>query len=191
MKIYLASKSPRRAELLSQIGIQYEIIPISVDESYQARELPCDYLKRVTQQKLFAAKKSPLIMDNYPILVADTIIVKSGKILGKPNDALQAKEMLLALSNSWHLVGTECLIEYNQKIINKTSETWVKFRKLNLNEIDKYCASDEPIDKAGSYAIQGNGAVFIEKIEGSYSGVMGLDLYNVNAMLTEIGFDRI
>ena len=188
MKLRLASSSPRRAELLNQMGIQFDQFSVSVDEVIFSNESPKEYLKRIVKLKLSFAKQN-LTGSIYPILVADTIVTKKGKILGKPKGYQEAEMFLLLLSNSWHKVMSRCAIEFNGKIINKTRETWVKFRKLNKDEIKKYWLSGEPQDKAGAYAIQGRGATFVERIEGSYSGVVGLDIFDVSNMLSELGLD--
>jgi septum formation protein len=122
-------------------------------------------------------------------VVADTIVVKDGVIFGKPVSFHDSKNMLLSLSNSWHKVMTSCSLEYNGRIINNVSENKVKFRTLSLDEIEKYWETGEPEDKAGSYAIQGMGAIFVEKIKGSYSGVVGLNIFDLSKMLSKLGFE--
>lgn len=186
MHLQLVSASARRAELLKQIGIPFKQYSVDIDESATAGENAKDYLKRVVNDKLKAAEQLPGIKADQPILVADTVVVKEHHIFGKPVDYAQAEQMLLSLSNDWHQVLTSCVIKHHGKILNKVRETWVKFRKLNRNDIDDYWACGEPRGKAGSYAIQGKGAVFVEQIQGSYSGVMGLDVFDVYMMLSEL-----
>lgn len=189
MRLNLASASPRRAELLGQIGIKFDQFAVNIDENVFPNESPEKYLNRIIELKLNAARKLLHDENIYPTLVADTIVTKGVEIFGKPNSYYDAEKFLLSLSNSWHKVMSRCAIEYNGKIINKTRETWVKFRKLNKDTIKKYWLSGEPQDKAGAYAIQGKGATFVEKIEGSYSGVVGLDIFDVSNMLSELGLD--
>ncbi|MFT6835187.1 MAG: septum formation protein [Francisellaceae bacterium] len=189
MKIYLASASPRRAEILSQIGISFEQFSVSIDESVRPNEKPLTYLNRIVQNKLNSAKDSKDLIENLPVLVADTIVVKDGVIFGKPVSFHDSKNMLLSLSNSWHKVMTSCSLEYNGRIINNVSENKVKFRTLSLDEIEKYWETGEPEDKAGSYAIQGMGAIFVKKIKGSYSGVVGLNIFDLSKMLSKLGFE--
>jgi septum formation protein len=189
MRLNLGSSSPRRAELLGQIGIKFDQFAVDIDETVFPNESPEKYLNRIIELKLNAARKFLHDENVYPTLVADTIVTKGVEIFGKPDSYYDAEKFLLILSNSWHKVMSCCAIEYNGKIINKTRETWVKFRKLNKDTIKKYWLSGEPQDKAGAYAIQGKGATFVEKIEGSYSGVVGLDIFDVSNMLSELGLD--
>ena len=180
MKIYLASKSPRRRELLTQIGIDFEIIDVDIDESWDGKETPEDYVRRVALEKARAGKK--LFKDDLPVLSADTAVVLDGHILGKAETRDEAIAMLERLSGKTHEVLSAVTVikdrEHSRINISK-----VTFKDLTKKEIENYCNTDEPLGKAGGYAIQGKAAVFIERLEGSYSGVMGLPLYETQQLL--------
>ena len=181
--LYLASSSPRRKELLSEIGVQFEVISQSVDESLKIEESPASYVMRLAQNKAEAGRDVLPGENLVPVLGADTIVVCQGEILGKPVNEADAKRMLSLLSGQWHEVLTAvCLTNGNKsKII--TSKSRVKFRTLSEEEIELYWLSGEPQDKAGSYAIQGLGGIFVERLEGSYSGVVGLPIYETAELL--------
>jgi len=183
MKIALASRSPRRRELLEQIGIEYEIIDIDIDENWDGRETPENYVRRIASEKARAGKA--LLKNNIPVLAADTAVVLEGHILGKAKTRNDAVSMLKQLSGKTHdVLSAVCVINTQEQI--KVSISKVTFKTLSKEEINHYADSDEPIGKAGGYAIQGKAAVFIERLEGSYSGVMGLPLFETQQLLNII-----
>lgn len=173
-KIILASQSPRRAKLLEEAGIGFEVIAPHINETPLPNESPKDYVCRVSQEKA-----ESIVVDNKVIIAADTAVVNENKILGKPANENDAKEMLLSLSDKTHVVITGVCIRYPNKTENFFVETKVTFRKISKEEIDSYVATKEPMDKAGAYAIQGGAAKMVRKINGSYSNVVGLPLCEV------------
>lgn len=181
--IALASRSPRRRELLEQIGVEYQVIDIDIDESWNENEMPEDYVCRIAIEKARAGKN--LLKDNLPVLAADTAVVLDGHILGKAENEDDAINMLTRLSGKTHeVLSAVTLINKNEQ--TKISTSKVKFKSLTKEDINTYCETDEPIGKAGGYAIQGKAAVFIERLEGSYSGVMGLPLFETQELLNMI-----
>ncbi len=186
-RIVLASASPRRKELLEQIGLQFEIEPSNHDEELQDDLTPHEMAKALSLEKARAvASKNK----NAIIIAADTFIVIDEKIIGKPHTDDQARDMLILLNGKSHLVitGYTILDTDDGKLVVRSVETTVHMREITLDEIEAYIATGEPIGKAGAYAIQGLGAVFIEGIEGDYSNVVGLPLSALAASLTEFGF---
>jgi septum formation protein len=175
--LYLASQSPRRQELLEQLSINYTILAADVDETVHSGETADHYVSRLARQKALASWHSEQRVLDIPVLGADTAILLDDSILGKPTDREDALRMLGAMSNRAHTVLTAICVCQDDKIVQMTSETLVYFRKINTIEAEAYWESGEPADKAGAYAIQGLGAVFVQRIEGSYSGVMGLPLF--------------
>jgi nucleoside triphosphate pyrophosphatase len=183
MKIALASRSPRRRALLEQIGIEFEVIYINIDESWDGdgHETPEDYVCRIAIEKARAGKK--LVGNDLPILAADTSVVLDGHILGKAESKADAITMLNSLSGkTHHVLSAVCVINSQEQ--TKVSISKVTFKTLSEEEINNYCETDEPLGKAGGYAIQGKAAVFIERLEGSYSGVMGLPLFETMNLLS-------
>lgn len=182
-QVYLASSSPRRQELLRQIGIRFQVLPVTVDEQQHTNESIKDYLFRLALAKANAGLMLSSYQDNIPVIGADTIVVLDQEVLGKPADTNHAKYMLQKLSGRTHQVMTAVAIctSLNKEIV--CSESQVTFRDINEVEIDAYIATEEPLDKAGAYAIQGIGAIFIAYLQGSFSGVMGLPLYEVAVTL--------
>ncbi len=180
MKIYLASRSPRRRELLKQIGIDFELVDIEVNEDWDGQELAEDYVCRVSREKAHAGVA--MVSPDVPLLAADTAVVLDGEILGKADTALMATDMLTRLSGKTHSVLSAVTVvsESTRTLIN---ESQVSFRPLTAEEIEAYINTGEPLGKAGGYAIQGYAAAFIEKLVGSYSGVMGLPLYETYELL--------
>ncbi len=180
MKIYLASRSPRRRELLKQIGIDFELVDIEVNEDWDGQELAEDYVCRVSREKAHAGVA--MVSPDVPLLAADTAVVLDGEILGKADTALMATDMLTRLSGKTHRVLSAVTVvsESTRTLIN---ESQVSFRPLTAEEIEAYINTGEPLGKAGGYAIQGYAAAFIEKLVGSYSGVMGLPLYETYELL--------
>jgi septum formation protein len=190
--IYLASQSPRRRELLDQIKINYQTIIVTIDETPLVHELPQDYVYRLALAKAQAGYLA-LSTTTAPVLGADTIIICNNQILGKPKSKADAEKMLQTLAGRSHQVMTAVAVVTQSQKSNKLLEikrlntSTVYFRPLNSAEIAAYVATGEPLDKAGSYAIQGLASIFIERIEGSYSGVMGLPLYETAQILAKIG----
>ncbi len=187
--IVLASASPRRRELLGQIGVSYELLPVEVDENLRPGETATDFVCRVADDK--AATAGNRTNKGRCVLAADTIVVIDGKILGKPSDQNEALDMLSLLSGRTHRVLTAITIRRDEQVSSALNESTVRFREIDAAERDAYWLSGEPADKAGAYAIQGLGAVFIEHLKGSYSGVMGLPLYETAALLKEFGIQAL
>ena len=182
MKIYLASKSPRRYELLKQIGINFEVVDVDIDESCKENENPIAYVRRIAIEKARAGKL--LTKNNFPVLAADTAVTLDNFVLGKAECKEDAMNMLEKLSGCTHNVLSAVTV-IDQKESTKINISKVTFKKLSKKDIYSYCESAEPIGKAGGYAIQGRGALFIEKLEGSYSGVMGLPLDETHQLLSD------
>lgn len=185
--IYLASGSPRRRELLAQLGISFELSVMDIDESLRPGESADAYVCRMACDKV-RASLGQLSARRAPVLGADTTVVIGRQILGKPADRDAAAEMLRRLSGRDHDVLTAVVISDEEREAVAVSRTVVTFRPLSDAEIDSYWATGEPRDKAGGYAIQGLGAVFIEAIAGSYSGVMGLPLFETARLLNGFGY---
>ncbi len=183
--IYLASLSSRRRALLEQIKVNYQQIVVNVIERSYSYETPQDYVNRLALAKARAghlAASTP-----HPVLGADTAIVCDGQLFGKPINKNDAKQMLRQLSGRSHQVMTAVALVTNHQEKQDLNISTVFFRPLTETDIQAYVATGEPLDKAGSYAIQGLASVFIERIEGSYSGVMGLPLYETARLLGKIG----
>ena len=191
--IYLASQSPRRRQLLDQLGVRHELLLPDAQEDAEAleallpRELPADYVRRVTALKLEAARArlKRLGLPAAPILCADTTVALGRRILGKPADADQARTMLSALSGRSHRVLTAVAVASGQRRWEGISVSQVRFAPLSPATIDAYIASGEPFGKAGAYAIQGQAAGWIAQIAGSYSGIMGLPLFETAHLLRQ------
>ena len=183
--IYLASGSPRRRELLAQIGVRYRTLGISVDESPRVAEPAAGYVERLAVTKAEAGWLAA--QGQAPVLGADTTVVLDGAILGKPVDATDAARMLGMLSGRGHEVLTAVALcdASGTRVRTSRSEVWL--RAVDADECRAYAATGEPLDKAGGYAIQGFGAVFIERLRGSYSGVMGLPVFETAELLREAG----
>lgn len=187
--IYLASSSPRRRELLLQIGVPYQLVGSEVDESPLPNEAPADYVLRLAHAKAEAGWRKVGTQANLRwLLAADTTVAIVGKILGKPNDAADATAMLRALSGITHEVLTAISVSDGERYLTRLSRSQVTMRELNDAEIIGYVASGEPMDKAGAYGIQGLGAVLIANMSGSFSGVVGLPLSETAAALVELGY---
>ncbi|GGE48112.1 Maf-like protein [Halopseudomonas oceani] len=179
-ELLLASASPRRAELLAQIGVRATRLTCSVDEQVQPGELPANYVERVTRDKVQAAVRAA---PGRVVLAADTAVVQGDRILGKPVDRADALRMLSLLSGAEHTVMTAVAVGCDQRIELVRVDTRVRFRPLSNAEISAYWDTGEPADKAGAYGIQGLAAVFVERIEGSYSAVVGLPLLETATLL--------
>jgi septum formation protein len=183
----LASASPRRRELLAQLGLVCQVRPVDIDESPRAAEAPEAYVRRLAREKARAAWERHAEGDGLPVLGSDTTVVLDGEILGKPVDAAEAQVMLARLSGRTHEVLTAVAVVQGACECAMLSRSHVSLREITAAERAAYAVSGEPLDKAGGYAIQGMGAVFVERLEGSYSGVMGLPLYETAQLLAEFG----
>lgn len=182
--IYLVSNSPRRAELLDQIGVKFRVHALEIDESRITGEAPAEYVCRMATEKAqLAARQLVPQQPDYRVLAADTAIALDGDIIGKPADRNQCRRILGRLSARQHLVLTAVALATPGGIASRLVQSRVSFRALSAAEIESYCAAEEPMDKAGAYAIQGRAAVFITHLEGSYSAVMGLPLYETAELL--------
>ncbi len=182
--LYLASASPRRAAILRELGVRFEISPANVDERVLADEPPADYVRRLARSKALAPRQRR--QHAIPILAADTTVVLDGQILGKPLDSHAAQNMLQHLSGRWHEVYTGIALAHAQVDLQYVL-TRVKFRDLNATSIANYCASGESLDKAGAYGIQGLGGGLVSRIEGSYSNVVGLPMVETLELLDAVG----
>ena len=197
--IYLASKSPRRQELLRQLGIEFTELLLregtgrrrDIVEAPRKGESPIEYIKRVARTKAAVGwhQMGRRGLAPKPVLAADTEVVLDGAVLGKPKDAMSAVDMLRRLSGQTHEVSTAVAVRWNTQILIAVSLSRVTFRALIDDEIERYVATGEPFDKAGAYAIQGRAAVFVSHLEGSYSGVMGLPLFETAEILAKIGLE--
>lgn len=187
MQLILASASPRRRELLDQIGVVYRVEPADIDESRRAGETPADYVQRMAEEKAAAvAARHP--RSGVAVLAADTSVVLDDDVLGKPGDHFQALGMLARLSGRSHSVLTGiCLCCDGRPAESRVVETKVRFVQLSRQHCEAYLATDEPWDKAGGYAIQGLAGAFVSAIEGSYSNVVGLPLSETWQLLQEAG----
>jgi septum formation protein len=196
--IYLASRSPRRRELLDQIGVRFEPLLFregaradpDTDESVLAGESPDAYVRRIARSKAGAAWKRVTLrrgLARKPVLVADTTVALDEAIFGKPADAAEAEGMLRALSGKRHRVLTAVGVRLDERFEMAVSESFVTFAPLDGPRIGAYVASGEPFDKAGAYGIQGRAGAFVERLEGSYTGVMGLPLYETAQLLRLFG----
>ena len=196
--IYLASRSPRRRELLTQIGVKFEPLlfregsraDADTDEAVRPGEQPDDYVRRVTQAKAEAAWQRVVMrrgLQRKAVLAADTTVALAGEIIAKPTDRADAERMLRLLSGTQHRVITAVGVQFESRFEMAVSESLVTFGQLDETRIHAYVLSGEPFDKAGGYGIQGRAGAFIERIEGSYSGVMGLPLYETANLLRMFG----
>lgn len=181
--LVLASASPRRCELLKQIGVRFDVIVHNVDETRLPAEMPTDYVCRLARAKAAAVVADEQLSGARPVLGADTIVVIDGDVLGKPRDGDDARRMLTLLSGREHQVMSAVCVMQGQRAELCLSITRVRFRTLSQQDIDAYWRSGEPEGKAGAYAVQGLGALFIEHLEGSYSGVVGLPIFETAALL--------
>jgi septum formation protein len=182
-EIILASASPRRKELLTQMGVTAICLPVDLDESKRLDEDPSDYCQRLALEK--AQTGWDRSNQQLPVLGSDTIVAINEEILGKPKSHRNAYEMLMKLSNNTHQVHTAVAMVYNRKIRVVESISDVVFDHLDETEVKTYIQSNEPMDKAGSYGIQGYASKWIKYISGSYSGIMGLPIYETSKLLRE------
>lgn len=187
--IYLASRSPRRTELLHQIGVEFLLHDIDIDESRLSAESATDYVCRMATTKAgiareqIAHEKISTQQESCVVLAADTIIALDDDIIGKPADRGQCRCILEQLSARQHLVLTAVALATAEDTALRLTRNRVSFKSLSAQEIESYCATEEPMDKAGAYAIQGKAALFIDHLEGSYSAVMGLPLFETAELL--------
>jgi septum formation protein len=188
--LYLASMSPRRSELLHQIGVVHDIIRADVDETPRPGEHPEEYVIRLAREKALAGQAQLGGDENGLVLAADTSVVVDGQILGKPRDMADALEMMQLLSNRSHWVYSGVALA-GEGIDSRISASQVSFREIKRDDAIAYWHSGEPADKAGGYGIQGLGALFISRIEGSFSGVMGLPLFETAQLLRQAGIDPL
>jgi len=188
--VYLASASPRRSALLEQIGVDFRVRTAQVSEQRLTGEAPARYALRLAEDKANTVWQGLEAGDERPVLGADTAVVLGEELLGKPADVASALTMLARLSGRRHTVLTAVALRYGDVLASRLSMSEVEFRVLSDEERCAYCATGEPFDKAGGYGIQGRGAVFIERLEGSYSGVMGLPLAETASLLAPLGLPR-
>lgn len=184
MKLILASQSPRRRELLGQLGVSFECCPADIDETPLTNESPDDYVLRMAQEK--ARVVSHLKPDTW-VLGSDTSVIVDGKILGKPESQTHGIEMLLALSNRTHEVFTAVAVVNTDRSHHCLVKTQVRFRDITQQMAEAYWQTQEPVDKAGAYGIQGLGGMLVRSIDGSYSSVVGLPLAETADLLMDIG----
>lgn len=186
--IYLASQSPRRKELLQQINIAFRPLDVSIDEMAHPGEKPSEYVRRMAQGKAQAGQ-ALLSGDErrVPVLGADTIVTLGGDMLGKPEGREHGLQMLGRLSGKTHQVLSAVALLTDTRVAVELCISEVTFREISLQEREYYWNTGEPLDKAGAYAIQGMGAIFIRHLAGSYSGVMGLPLYETAQLLARVG----
>jgi septum formation protein len=201
MRLYLASRSPRRRELLHQIGIDFDTVVFrdgkradsETDETPMSGESPVDYVERVARAKamhgmtIVEERRLPM----RPVLAADTTLELDGEIIGKPVDMADAAAILRRLSGRTHRVLTGVAIGHQRRIEYLLSTSEVRFRKIDDEEIRHYVISGEPMDKAGAYGIQGRAGLFVEHLSGSYTGVMGLPVCETGELLKKLGFRPI
>ena len=188
--IYLASSSPRRAQLLRQIGVEFSVHSVAIDETRANGETSADYVLRLAADKAKAAAREISASEkDYRVLAADTTIDLDGDIIGKPANSAECRRILERLSARQHRVLTAVALATADRLALRLNDSRVTFRALSAAEIEAYCACEEPMDKAGAYAIQGKAAVFVEHLEGSYSAVMGLPLLETAGLLRESGLD--
>ncbi|MTW22449.1 Maf family protein [Allochromatium palmeri] len=185
--LYLASRSPRRGELLTQIGVRFALVAAEVDETPHAGESPEAYVRRVAIDKARAGRSGVSPDDPRPVLAADTAVVLDDEILGKPLDCPDFLRMMARLSGRTHRVLTGVALSFADALWYELSVSQVRFRDIEAHERLAYWASGEPHDKAGGYGIQGLGALFVADLQGSYSGVMGLPLYETGRLLHRVG----
>ena len=185
--LYLASGSPRRRELLTQIGVPFSAISADIDETPLENESPSAYVERLARGKAEAGCRTVVSAADFCVLGADTAVVLDGKILGKPVDEAEACAMLMMLSGCEHEVLTAIAVREGERCESRVVSSLVRFRNISRDEAVAYWASGEPQDKAGGYGIQGLGAVFVAGLNGSYSAVVGLPLCETAELLGHFG----
>jgi septum formation protein len=180
--VILASSSPRRRELLGLVGIEHDVRPANIDESYLPGETPPTHAERLAREKASAIDAADSI-----VIGSDTIVVVDGDVLGKPRDRDHATEMLRRLSGRSHVVMTGVAVRWRGRVASGLEKVGVTFRPLTDDEIERYIATGEPMDKAGAYGIQGYGATIVERVDGDYFAVMGLALNRLASLLRSLG----
>ncbi|HLF09999.1 MAG TPA: Maf family protein [Gammaproteobacteria bacterium] len=185
--VYLASASPRRSDLLRQIGVRFEVRPVAIAEEREPGESPATYVTRLAVAKASAVWEQLEDPDTAPVLAADTAVVLDDRVLGKPASPAAAAQMLEQLSGRSHNVLTAVAVRHRQRSQTLLSSSEVRFRATTQPERWAYCQTGEPLDKAGGYGIQGFAAVFVEHLSGSYSAVMGLPLFETAVLLRSFG----
>ena len=188
--IYLASASPRRREILVSLGFQPVLLTAETDETARPGEAVADYVARMARQKNAAARQLAAqrgLALAQPLLSADTVVALDNAILGKPRDAAHARELLESLSGREHQVWTAVCVSLGGQTLEAAQRSDVRFKELSAQEIAAYIASGEPLDKAGAYGIQGIGGVFVAHLSGSFSGVMGLPVFETVQLLHQLG----
>jgi len=192
LRVILASRSPRRRQLLTMIGIAHTVVPADIDETYPALEPPAVHAERLAREK---AEAIALRCPDTVVIGADTIVVIDGRVLGKPSDVAEAERMLHELSGRTHVVHTGVAVSRGGRVVSGVASVAVTFRTLSDADITAYVATGEPMDKAGSYGIQGFGATIVDRIDGDYFAVMGLALNQLVHLLARVGirydFDRL
>ena len=188
--IYLASASPRRREILVSLGFQPVLLTAEIDETARPGEAVADYVARMARQKNAAVRQLAAqrgLALAQPLLSADTVVALDNAILGKPRDAAHARELLESLSGREHQVWTAVCVSRGEQTLEAAQRSDVRFKELSEQEIAAYIASGEPLDKAGAYGIQGIGGVFVAHLSGSFSGVMGLPVFETVQLLRQLG----
>ncbi|HTH06081.1 MAG TPA: Maf family protein [Ilumatobacteraceae bacterium] len=185
--ILLASSSPRRHELLARLGLPFAIAHPDIDETPLAGEDPVAYVRRLAVEKADAIEAAPDVL----VIAADTTVEVDGDILGKPEDADDAKAMLRRLSGRTHDTHTGVAVRLDGRTVHDSVTTAVTFVRLEPSDIDWYVATGEPLDKAGAYAVQGGAGAFVERIDGSVSNVVGLPLHLVTRLAGELGIQLL
>jgi septum formation protein len=188
--IVLASASARRSQLLDQIGVRHRVAVADIDETPEPGEKPADYVVRLAAAKAQAAVAKAGGRPGLPVLAADTTVALGSRLFGKPEGEAGCIEMLMALAGRTHEVLTAVALWHDGGLRQALSTSRVAFRAIGAEECRRYWASGEPAGKAGAYAIQGLGAVFVERLEGSFTGVMGLPLFETAALLDAVGVRR-
>ncbi|GAA4331815.1 Maf family protein [Pigmentiphaga soli] len=191
--LYLASRSPRRTELLRQLRIDHQVLVPPAGDGPDEPQLPgepaAEYVRRTAREKAMRGEQAmrDLGLPALPVLAADTTVILDGDVLGKPADRADAMRILARLSGSAHEVHTAVALAHGDRLLEDVSVTTVRFRPLAPADIERYCDSGEPYDKAGAYGIQGLAGVFVERIDGSFTGVMGLPLFETARLLAKVG----
>ncbi len=183
MKLILASRSPRRSELLARLGLDFQIEAADIDETMDPAKPVFDEVARTSRKKAEAVQATP----NDVVIAADTVVVLDGRTLGKPGDEAGAVRMLHLLSGRSHEVMTGLTVRKGDEFQSATTVTGVHFRRLSEQEIEAYVKTGEPLDKAGAYGIQGLASIFVDRLEGDYYNIMGLPLCPLAAMLRKAG----
>ena len=187
MDIHLASSSPRRHEILAALGLRFTAAGVDIEETRYDGEPVADMVVRLAVAKAAAARAT--VDQSVPVIGADTAVAVDDQVLGKPVSGDEAAQMLASLSGRTHEVLTGVALDYAGRVRTATSVTEVRFREISPDEARAYWQSEEPIDKAGAYAVQGIGGIFVEDISGSYSGVVGLPVFEMAALLAEAGLN--